>query len=274
MRHFPVKAVLAASALAWLPGCGDDYPPTGAIPVIATQPPVTQPPVTQPPDLTTGTLGYSRRELPVGGRIALNGPVYRGYDEDWGPLTYAVRDPSVAQWHGLGPSWGTIEGRTPGVTELTVGGSRMQATIPVTVLDTTSVPSPVVVDDFLLVEIQEAEQFEYVPRIVLRDTSAAGGSAVIGVWFEMPGQGATEHCAMFRPIGPRSTQVFRDWYGFEWTLPGNPRLSGDRPVVAHLTLRIPGPYAKELSVAARIVSGAYPSDAGMTNDDAMSCGSG
>jgi hypothetical protein len=219
-------------------------------------------------------MGVTQREIPVGGRVLFAAPIYNGSDEDWGPLTGDLSDQGVAAWRELSPTSGVVEARTPGTSQMTVTGTRMKASVQIAVLDTSDAPSPIVVDDFHVIEVQDADEFAYAPRIVLRDTSGAAESAVIGIWFEIPQEGRTPRCAALRPVGSGSTEILRDYYGrFEVMLPVTARrITTDQPVIAHLTLRVPGPFAKEVTLAGRIVPGDWPANRSLSNDDVMSCG--
>ena len=268
MRQTILATVLALAALASSTACGEPGTPTtprGA----SVQPPLA--PVT--PSIIIGSFGFQRREIPLGGRLALQPPLYAGYEEDWGPFALNISDASVVRWTSLERGDGLVEGRTPGTTQLTLTGSRMQAVLPIAVLDTVPAPNPVIVDEFYLVEVLQGNRIVYAPQLVLRDSSRAGGSALIAVWFEMPRQERTSRCAMVREIYAGSTPAFRDYWGaFEFTFaPGSGRLTADQPVIAHLTLRVPGPKAVELTVAAsRVVPGSAP-EVREFNDDLMSC---
>jgi hypothetical protein len=254
-----VAALLAPTA------CGDATTTPAAVQTQSAAPPA--------PPLWFGSIGARALEIPLGERVFLTGPVYWGYNEDYSDLVGIVDDSSVATWRRLGPQSGFVEAGRAGTTYLTLRGTHAQAKLPVTVLERTSAPAPVVVD-FSVIEIQESDQFGYTPQIVVRDTSGRGESAVIGVWFEHPSFGRTQRCAMVRRITRDSTPVFHDAYGdFELWFPAvTGRLSDFDPVIAHVTLRAPGPSATELTVAGRVVRGDWPPYRSSTIADALSCG--
>jgi len=56
-------------------------------------------------------------------------------------------------------------------------------------------------------------------------------------------------------------------------VPAGYRVPNLEPVVAHLTLRVPGPYATTLTIKGRVVPGEWPTtySGGVTND-LLSCG--
>ena len=81
---------------------------------------------------------------------------------------------------------------------------------------------------------------------------------------------------MDRAIGSDPLEVFRETYGdFELYLAGDfgQRASGSE-VVAHVTLRIPGPAAMSIDVRGPIVPGAFPTTytGGWGGTDVLSCG--
>jgi hypothetical protein len=256
----PLVVVLLAPT-----ACGDATTTPAAVQTQSAAPPA--------PPVWFGSIGARALEIPLGDRVFLTGPVYWGYNEDYSDLVAIVDDPSVASWGRLGPQSGFVEAGRAGTTYLTLRGTYAQAKLPVTVLERTSAPAPVVVD-FSVIEIQDSDQVGYTPQIVVRDTSGRGESAVIGVWFEHPSFGRTQRCAMVRRIVSEPTPVFHDAYGdFELWLPGGiGRLSDSEPVIAHITLRAPGPSATELTVAGRVVRGGWPPYSYSSIGDALSCG--
>ena len=81
---------------------------------------------------------------------------------------------------------------------------------------------------------------------------------------------------MLRTVQGAPDPLFRERYGeFELWLngPAGYRVPNLAPVVARLTLRVPGPYAKTLTIQGRVVPGEWPTtySRGVTND-VLSCG--
>ena len=81
---------------------------------------------------------------------------------------------------------------------------------------------------------------------------------------------------LWRVPRPAVPAAFRERYGeFELWLngPAGYRVPNLEPVVAHLTLRVPGPYATTLTIKGRVVPGEWPTtySGGVTND-LLSCG--
>ncbi len=253
--------LVVIGTLPLLNACSDS--PTTASPAAAGRfPTAPQSPATA---ADNATLGFAAREIPVGLRLMLTGPLVSKstYFEIPGPLSWSTSDAGVA---GLGYSSddGNVQqviGLEPGVAVISVAAPGGRASVPFTVLDTTSAPSPVVVDDFYLIEFGEPENVGYAPQFVLHDLTGKGESAVIGVSFDIPDVGSTPRCAMLRKVQPAPTDLFREVYGdFELSIPGvngNP-ISAGQSIVAHLTLRVPGPFAKELTLVGRIVPGTLP----------------
>ena len=265
MRNLTLVAVCSLVSLA---ACGDASTPPRPPAQATSLPP------------RNGTIGVAAREIPVGARVTLQGSLATSpyLDAVAGPYAWSTRDPSVAIANpGMGPvSW--ILGVNPGVTELYVDASGVRATVPITVLDTLqSAPSPVVVEDFHVIEFGgEGGNWGYAPQLVLRDTVGRLEAAVIAISIELPEAGRSPRCAMLRTVTGAGDPLFRETYGeFELWIngPSGYRARRDQPVVAHLTLRVPGPYAKELTLQGRVVPGDWPTTytAGVTGD-VLSCG--
>jgi hypothetical protein len=254
-RTFTVAASFALSAAA----CSD-------APLVPSQA-APHPHIPILPAVESGTVGFKVRELPIGGRVMVQGPITSlvSYDEVYDGLVWSSSDARVAALSPTGNGvW--IQGIEPGIAVLAVqgaeGGHRMEATALITVLDTADAPSPVVIDDFYLTEYAQGGQWRYAPQVVLRDTSGTIGSAVIASWFELPNIGASRRCAMLRPVYGEPTNVWHGWgqSGPELYLQGpvGYRVPAGATVVAHLTLRIPGPHAKSLTLQGRVVPGTPP----------------
>lgn len=227
-----------------------------------------------------GTIGVAGREIPVGASVRLQGPlaISRYLEPVAGPYSWSTRDPSVAlssPGAGLGS---LVRGLSPGATELYVDASGVRATVPIKVLDTLrAAPSPVVIEDFYFSEVDAgAGTWGYAPQLVLRDTVGRLEAAVISVSFELPGAGRTPVCAMLRTVTGAPDSLFHERYGdFELWIngPAGYRVPSGTPVVAHLTLRVPGPYAKELTIQGRVVPGEWPTTyTGGIANDVLSCG--
>ena len=224
-------------------------------------------------------LGFLAREIPVGTSVLLWGPLV-SLDTHFmipGAITWSSNYPEVAGIGWSDANGAEVRGLNPGTAQITAAAPGGVAHVAVTVLAETANPSPIVVDDFYVIEFGgDAGGWGYAPQFVLRDTTGRGGSAVIGVWFELPGpNGRTPRCAMLRPVGAQPMELFHEAYGdFELWLSGasGDRATAGRNVVAHLTLRVPGPYAKELVLSGRMVPGDLPTTYSGQGPDVLSCG--
>ena len=257
MRHTTVRSIIAASLLAGVAGCLDE-PLTSSG---GAQPP-SQPPSI--PEVVIGDQGEITADvtelmLPVGDSATLRGPLR--LKSDGRPLsggsTASSDDGSILQLVEAGFQTYRVRALRAGRTTVSMQQSGRIFTVPVLVLDTTSAPSPVVVGRFGVREIGSEPSFTYVPQIELRDTSAAGPSDAIGVWFELPDGSRTSRCAFVLPIGATTSELFplmmdvRE-YPISITVPATYRLPSGQPIVAHLTLRVPGPFAKEVVVQGEV----------------------
>jgi hypothetical protein len=250
---FRPTALLVALALVSATACGDD-----------TRLPTAYG-VSRPPGSITdiGVLGAKAREVPVGDRVLLEGPLMAlwSYAEIYDGLVWTLSDTRFAEANPTGTGGVWIRGLVPGTAALTVMGGSLKATIPISVLDTTDAPSPVVVDSVYLIEFERQGQRRYAPQIVLRDTSGRIGSAVIAARFELPGLGPGLQCAMLRTVFGAPTNL---WHGDgaapELSLegPSGDRIPPDGVVLVQLTLRVPGPFAKRVTVQGRVAPGTPP----------------
>jgi hypothetical protein len=259
--------LLACSLIATAIGCGDAATSTPASshksPIVPAE---------------NGTFGFQAREIPIGQKMLLGGTLVSTSTGNvlYGSLTWSSSDSAIV---GFGASYdaqhGRVLGLTPGratVTATSVGG---RANIPVTVLDTTSAPSPVVVDSFYVIEFGGNGDWSYLPWFVLHDASGKGTSAVIGVSLELPGLSPSPRCAMLRPVEAQPLPLLRTGYGYpEIPVPVYPgyRVPAGAEVVAHLTLRVPGPHATELTLKGSVVPGDVPETGHLPVRDDPSCG--
>jgi hypothetical protein len=233
-----------------------------------------------------GTIGATARELPVGGRVLLPSALYpllSHDDEVYEGIAWSSSDPLVAATSPatgpLVPEWMEsiwVLGLVPGSAVLTAEGGGLRAMILITVLDTSAAPTTVVVDDFFVIEYEEGGRWRYAPQIVIRDTALSPQSAAIAVRFELPNAGSSPPCAMRREVsGTPTNLLFGQGIAPELSLEGPPgyRIPAGGMAVAHLTLRVPGPFAKVLTLQGRVVSGTPPTALRPGREtDPLSCG--
>ena len=235
---------------------------------------------------TSATLGSGGAIVPYGQtarEILVNSHFIAFGLVEWGtgaslPTNWRSRDPSIATVNPRGNSDGYVVGRRPGSTLIEGSALGATATIAVTVLApaSASTVSPVVVD-FRMFEVRydPASSFwSYAPALVLVDTTGRGGSAIIGVSFDLPGLGGSPTCIMDRAVGSDPLTVFHESYGdFELTIDGGGTRASGSEAVAHVTLRVPGPAGMTIDVRGPIVPGSVPTtySAGLRGD-VLSCG--
>ena len=221
--------------------------------------------------------GQAVREILVGSHFLANGLVASGSGVSL-PTDWRSRDPSIATVVPLGNSYGYVVGIRPGTTFIEGSALGATATIAVTVLPPApaSTVSPVVVD-FRMLEVRydPASSFwSYAPEIVLVDTTGRGGSAILGVSFDLPGLGGSPTCIMDRAVGSDPLTVFHESYGdFELTIDGGGTRASGSEALAHVTLRVPGPAAMTIDVRGPIVPGSVPTGySAPLRGDVLSCG--
>jgi hypothetical protein len=161
-------------------------------------------------------------------------------------------------------SGGRIVGVSPGDAVALVSSLGARAAVPVMVLPRRTATPPLVVDDFHVIAVSQTTLYPdwyYAPRLVLRDTSSAGGNAVIAVRFELPGFSELRGCATRREIPQGGRELLhQSQEDPEWLLyqqAGTPRIAGE--AVAHLTVRTRDGTAATMTVTGPIVTDTLPS---------------
>ena len=271
---FRYRLSFAASLAAWLAAasaCSDLAAPTGSQQSVAGQ---------SRPKAVNATIGFQAREIPVGATVMLVGGLVSldTHTAIPGVITWSSDNAEVATVSAASTQAAQVRGVRPGTAQITASTAGGVARVAVTVLAETTAPSPIVVDDFYVIEFGGEGDWGYAPQFVLRDTSGQQQSAVIGVSFDLPAAGGpSPRCAMLRPVAAQSIDLFHEAYGdYELWLngPASYRAPAGESAVAHLTLRVPGPYAKQLTLIGRIVrGGSFPTTySSGWGRDVLSCG--
>jgi hypothetical protein len=178
-------------------------------------------------------------------------------------MDWSTSDSSVA---AVAPAAAPLTGRwiraeSPGTAVVIVNAPNFGAMgVIVTVLARTSDPPTLVVDDFRILAVAAtvyAPMWYYAPRLRMHDTSYGGGSEVIGVQIEIPGQVTTRWCSTRRDVGAAGRQIFHvdpEYpYSYEWSIPGSGFPPGSKgPAVAHLTVRTPAGSATTMTITGPI----------------------
>ena len=227
---------------------------------------------------TTTTAGSNTTAVPVRGIGGQAGTILVNYhlvafglvsspSGDPLPTTWRSRDPSIATVTPGGGfdgsavgQWADIVGLRPGTT--VIEGSALGVTDEVTVTVLAPVPttlaSPVVVD-YRLIEASltlpgSISRWSYAPDLVLRDTTGRGGSAIIGLTFDVPGIGSSPLCSMSHAIGSEPLALGREVFGmFGGTIGGRGWRAAGTEAIAHVKLRVPGPAEITIDVRGPIV---------------------
>jgi hypothetical protein len=259
MRHSTLRSVVAGCILAGVTACLDDPLTSSGRAQPPSQPPAL--PEVVIPAMGDVTVDVTELVLPVGDSALLRGPLRRKSDGMALPdvSTASSDDASVLQLTAAGVETYRVRALRAGRTGVTLQQFGRTFTVPVQVLDTTAAPSPVVVARFGVREFGSAPPFAYAPMIELRDTSAVGPSHAIGVWFELPDGSRTPRCRFILPVDATTRELFPtvigDYdglYSLFIDVPATYRIPRRQPIVAHLTLRVPGPFAKELVVQGEV----------------------
>ena len=178
-------------------------------------------------------------------------------------LRWESTDSAIAAVSSLAATAGRLIGARPGTATILATSGDLTAQLTVRVLPVTAQPSTVVVEDFHMIEYQTPDLpgvWWYSPQLTLRDTSPAGGNALIAATIGFPGNPGAS-CGMVRPVGPISVQIFREVKGVWELMMGTPagRLSPTARAVARLTVRRPDGSATRITVDGPILAGAMPS---------------
>jgi hypothetical protein len=207
-------------------------------------------------------VNRSQRDIAVGDSVRLDAQLLDALGRPVDvPMTWSISDPSVA---GVAPvatgAW--IHALRPGTAVVVVNAPNFGASgVVVAVLPRTGAAPTIVVDDFRMLAVWVSPNFSsvwyYAPRLSLHDASSSGGSAVIGVQLEIPGQLTTPWCATRRDVAVNRRELFHfipDYpYSYEWAIPGAGVPPGSNgPAVAHLTVRTPDGSASTMTVTGPI----------------------
>ncbi|HET9799345.1 MAG TPA: hypothetical protein VFP90_15205 [Gemmatimonadaceae bacterium] len=263
MRSSILNCSLALAALLALQACSDSVAPRASKPADTGTPP---PP---PPDAPhTGpwsvSLNHTERLLAVGDSVRLDAAVLDGLGRPVDvPMDWSTSDSLVA---AVAPAaapltGGWVRAEGPGTAVVVANATGFAgAGVVVTTLPRTSDPPTLVVDDFRVLAVAAtvySSFWYYAPRLRMHDTSYGGGSEVIGVQIEIPGQVTTQWCSTRRDVGAAGREIFHvdpEYpYGYEWPMPGSgfpPGSSG--PAVAHLTVRTPSGSAATMTITGPI----------------------
>lgn len=247
-----------AAALA----CSEPPTQTGSPPVGVQSP--TRPPTLYP----TIELTARARTMLVGDVDLVRGVVAMpGSPGQTDPtLWWKTSDSTVATLEPLEEWVGRVHARSPGTTVITAylpAYEKMStASFPVTVLAASSAPSPIVIEDFYVEEHADPDtpgQWRYAPQLVLRDSTAATGRAVVKLSFDIAGVGASLDCWTDVALGGAPIAVGRGPVGeYRLTLarPGA-RAAPGAEAVARITVRLTDAIGVRLSARGAVIPN-YP----------------
>jgi hypothetical protein len=263
VRASILVAFPAIAATLALTACSDSVGPSSPRPVAND--------TTTPPPAPAYSAPYhvwlndTPRDLAEGDSVLLdasvtdaNGRLVSDASIEWESGNAAVAPASTRPFGAV-----RIVAASPGNAAIAAASLGARAFVSVTVLPRSSDPSPVVVDDFRVIAVRlvPSDDWYYTPTIALRDTSAAGGSAVIRTSFELPDAAPTPECATEREIPRAGRELFPEAQGaYGWTIGssiGVLPLSGQ--AIVHLTVRTGAGTAVTMAVTGPIVVGTIPS---------------
>ena len=158
-------------------------------------------------------LSFKDFSVVTGDTIEMRGYVHRGQGVSVEALEWTISDPSVASIRLVDTNLIEVRAlRSGGVTisARTLGSlQELSARATLKVFARSSQPSPIVVDEFSVLEqIFAVPVFVYAPNLRLRDTSATGSARVIGITIDLPGANRRLYCAPNRIVGAASWTVF------------------------------------------------------------------
>lgn len=159
------------------------------------------------------SLSFQDVGIITGDTIQMRGYVHRGQSESTEALEWTSSDPTVAAIRLVGANLIEVRAlRSGGVTisARTLGSQpELSARASLKVFARSSQPSPIVVDEFSVLEqIFAVPVFVYAPNLRLRDTSPDGSARVIGITIDLPGADDRLYCAPNRVVGADNWTVF------------------------------------------------------------------
>ena len=222
-------------------------------------------------------LGPQHLVTVTGDSAWMIGVVYRGTGVAPDTLEWTISDPSVASIETVDKNRIMVRALRTGTATIAArtNDSRpdLSASANIQVIGRSSAASPVIAEEFSILEYHSVDYrfFGYVPNLVLRDTSAAQASRVIGITIDLPGAAGPSLCYSDHVVGAGLWTVFPppgDLNGI-----GLGRQDGQRlpdvtvDAVAHITVAQSDGLGMTFSVSGKILqsqpstyfeSGIYP----------------
>ena len=158
-------------------------------------------------------LSFQNVGVITGDTIEMRGYVHRGQGVSMEALQWTISDPSVASMRLLDANLIEVRALRSGdvtISARTLGAEQeLSARASLKVFARSSQPSPIVVDEFSVLEqIFTVPVFIYAPNLRLRDTSTTGSARVIGITIDLPGADHRLYCAPNRVPGAGVWTVF------------------------------------------------------------------
>lgn len=205
MRFDAFRMLALACALS-LSACGDAAPGYTTTPVPQTLP---SSPVT-PPDALY--LSPERSAL-VGDTIPIFAYVRRAGVQGPDTVSWDVQSPGIISIEVVEKDRIRIHALRPGqtmVTARTTGSSApLSSAMRVNVLAGSAGPSPIVADEFRVVEFSNFDgSYMFSPQLTLRDTTGRGSSKVVALTVELPGIRVPLQCSADQVVGSEPWHAF------------------------------------------------------------------
>ena len=207
MLHSTIVRLLLAALAAT--ACGDSPEPTFSIHRV---------PPTQPPSpFTPADAIYldPERSALVGDTMWLRGYVRRDGERGPDTLIWEVQSPDIASIEVVEKDRIRLHtlrtGRTTVIAHTTGSRAPLSATLRVNVLARSAEPSPIVADEFRIIEFRSpfiGGGWGYAPQLTLRDTTGRASSRVVALTVEFPDVGPPVRCWADRVLGTTPWTVF------------------------------------------------------------------
>lgn len=256
MRLDAFRTLMLASMVS-LTVCSDAAAPD------YTRPAVPQSPPSSPPASPDAIYLAQERSALVGDSALLRAYVYRGGKQGPDTLSWVVQSPAIASIEVVERDRIRVHALRPGQTMVTVRtmGSRapLSAAVRVNVLARSSEPSPIVADEFRVVQLVNFFDggWGYSPQLTLRDTTGRGTSKVVALTVELPGVGPLQ-CWADRVVGTAPWAAFAPVGSMDGTYVHSDRgVDAGTQTVAQVTVRLADTLGVLLTVKGTIGPGAW-----------------
>jgi len=269
--RFDALQLLALAGMVSLTACSDAAAPEYG----STSIPQALP--SSPPPLPDALYLASERSALVGDTMYLRAYVQRGGRPGPDTLSWDVQSPAVASIEVVEKDRIRIHALRTGQTILTArttgSGAPLSAAMRMNVLARSAEPSPIVADEFRVVEFTYLDgSWAYAPQLTLRDTTGRGSSKVVALTIQLPGVNPFLQCSADRALGTEPWRAFAPVGSMDGVYVRSDRgVDAGTETVARVTVRLADTLGVLLSVKGKIAPGTWQAGWPDGGSDLASC---